>query len=275
MRPRFSTTILAWTFLSSAIHVSLSQPAIPPSGTSSQATAPGKVSDKTAEVPEGMVLVPAGPFIMGSNNNGGLNAGDADPQQMVTLPAFYIDKTEVTNAEYKQYCDATGYPVPPHWKNGTYAEGYARVPVTWVNWWEAQAYAAWKGKRLPTEAEWEKAARGADGRVYPWGNSWNLQNVVANADDPHPVGSKPDGASPYGALDMSGNVFEWTSDWYMAYSNSTVKIAQFGTTYKIIRGGAFSSSNGTASTYFRGVTRPEARSEWVGFRCVQPVDSNQ
>jgi eukaryotic-like serine/threonine-protein kinase len=253
-------------------HVSLAQDApaaTPPTAPAAQENA----ADEAAEAPEGMVLVPQGPFLMGSNNSGGLNAGDAGPQQTVLLPAFYIDKTEVTNAEYKKYCDATGYPVPPYWKNGTYPDGQEQVPVTWVNWWEAQAYAAWKGKRLPTEAEWEKAARGTDGRPFPWGNDWNLQNVVGNANGPQPVGSKPTGASPYGALDMAGNVYEWVGDWYAAYPNSRIKFAQFGMLYKVIRGGAFSGSNNTATTYFRGVTRPEARSEWVGFRCVQPLAS--
>jgi formylglycine-generating enzyme required for sulfatase activity len=172
---RFSFSILMSVVVFSANHhVSFAQDATQPAPTTAPPAAEVKPAD-TTEVPEGMVLVTAGPFTMGSNSGEGLITNDATPQQMVTLPAFYIDKTEVTNAEYKKFCDATGNPVPPYWKDGIYAEGQAQVPVRWVNWWEAQAYAAWKGKRLPTEAEWEKAARGTDGRVYPWGNQRALR----------------------------------------------------------------------------------------------------
>jgi formylglycine-generating enzyme required for sulfatase activity len=268
---RFSFSILMSVVVFSANHhVSFAQDAIQPAPTTAPPAAEVKPAD-TTEVPEGMVLVTAGPFTMGSNSGEGLITNDATPQQMVTLPAFYIDKTEVTNAEYKKFCDATGNPVPPHWKDGTYAEGQAQMPVRWVNWWEAQAYAAWKGKRLPTEAEWEKAARGTDGRVYPWGNQRAPENIVWDQKGPQPVGSRPGGASPYGALDMAGNVFEWVNDWYDAYPNSNAKVPQFGTTYKVIRGGAFDGAAHETKTYHRSVTRPSSRSEWIGFRCAQSV----
>jgi iron(II)-dependent oxidoreductase len=225
-------------------------------------------SAQDVQLPEGMVLVPAGAFQMGTNAAEGLIAEDALPQHSVTLPAFFIDKTEVTNAAYRKYCDATGYPTPPNWNNGRFPDGEENFPVTHVNWHEATAYAAWAGKRLPTEAEWEKAARGEDGRLYPWGPTWNQSNVVTNQNKPSAVGSHPSGASPYGALDMAGNVFEWTSDWYNAYLGSTFKTPSYGTIYKVVRGGGFDGNNSLSKTTYRCLMRPTSRIEWVGFRCV-------
>ncbi len=229
-----------------------------------------------AQTPQGMVYVPGGPFTMGTNQKDNPEAkvkihayDDARPQHEMTLPPFYIDKTEVTNAEYKRYCDATGYPPPPHWPNGTYPEGEGDVPVTHVNWWEAGAYAAWASKRLPTEAEWEKAARGTDGRQYPWGNEWSVNNLVWNQKKPQAVGSKPSGASPYGALDMAGNVFEWVAGWYQAYPGSTLNLPEFGTSFKVCRGGGFDGFEFIARTLYRSIARPQTRSEWLGFRCVK------
>jgi formylglycine-generating enzyme required for sulfatase activity len=221
-----------------------------------------------SKVPEGMVLVPTSSFQMGSNQGEGLVPEDSRPQRSIELPAFYIDKTEVTNAEYKKYCDATGYPTPPHWTNGMIPKDADRVPVTHVNFYEAAAYAAWAGKRLPTESEWEKAARGTDGREYPWGNGWNPSNTVNGLSGPVAVGERPGGASPFGALDMAGNVFEWTTAWYDAYPGSTWKSASYGTIYKVIRGGGFDGAQFLYKTNYRCVMRPTVRNEWVGFRCV-------
>lgn len=224
-------------------------------------------------VPEGMVLVSGGSFLMGSDkpDEGFHNQGDATPQHEVELPAFYIDRTEVTNSEYSKYCQATDYPVPPHWINGQFRPEQEQHPVTHINWWEAQAFAKWKGKRLPTEAEWEKAARGTDGRAYPWGSDWDDKRVVWAKDDPDSVGSKPEGASVYGVLDMAGNVYEWTSGWYRAYPHSTYKFAQYGTQYKVIRGGGFDGEPYDTKTLSRSLLRAQSRSSWVGFRCVQDV----
>lgn len=219
--------------------------------------------------------MPAGAFLMGTDDTreGFLNPGDAGPRHSVTLPAFYIDATEVTNAAYKRYCDATGYPPPPHWIGGVFPEKEARLPVTHVNWWEAGAYAAWLGKRLPTEAEWEKAARGTDGRRYPWGNEWNSARAVWSGNEVQPVGSKEGGASPYGALDMAGNVFEWVNDWYQGYPNSRAEQKMhFGTQYKVLRGGGIGNSQTDVTTYHRGILPPQARSVWAGFRCAKDVE---
>lgn len=228
-----------------------------------------------AAVPAGMVLVPAGTFVMGTNHSDrtGDNVprtyDDARPEHAVSLPAFYIDKTEVTNAAYAQFCKATHYPVPPDWKNGTFPAGQENFPVTRVSWYEAEAYAHWVGKRLPTEAEWEKAARGTDGRAYPWGNEWDEKKLVWNRSGPDKVGSRSSGASPYGALDIAGNVFEWTSDWYAAYPKAPVTFPEYNQTLKVVRGGGFYGYSFAASTFFRSVDNPRARSQWIGFRCVR------
>ncbi len=242
--------------------------------------------DAAKNTPPGMVYVPAGAFNMGTEK-GDMHGthdirlfSDAQPEHKVDVPAFYLDKTEVTNAQYKKYCDATGYPVPPHWKNGQFAEGEAEVAVSLVNWWEAMAYAKWAGKRLPTETEWEKAARGTDGRTFPWPDGpdarpvFDTDKLVTGAKKPQTVGQKPAGASPYGVLDMAGNVFEWVIDWYEAYPGSTQKLPEFGKQFKVVRGGGFDSLPGFPLIYnalYRSVAKAQTRSEWIGFRCAKDV----
>lgn len=231
--------------------------------------------DAAAIVPGGMVLVPAGKFLMGTNqsdrtgDNVPRTYNDARPEHSVTIPAFYIDKTEVTNAAYLKFCKATHYPVPPDWKDGMFPAGEADFPVTRVSWYEATAYAHWAGKRLPTEAEWEKAARGTDGHTYPWGNEWDEKNLIWGRSKPDKVGLKPAGASPYGALDMAGNIYEWTSDWYAPYPQAPVTYPEYNQTLKVVRGGGFYGYNFGASTYYRSVDYPRERSEWIGFRCAK------
>ncbi len=236
----------------------------------------------TPAPPADMVYVPAGEFSMGTNNvdssefnqrdNIPLNANDARPQHKVATGAFFIDITEVTNAQYQKYCDATGVPTPPHWKDGKFAAEQGEFPVHHVNWYEANAYAKWAGKRLPTEIEWEKAARGTDSRRFPWGNDWNGNNVVNGGDGPQAVGKRKDGASPYGALDMSGNVNEWTASWFDGYANAPTKQPDFGTTLKVVRGGAWWSGESLGQTWYREVSRPQARLTMIGFRCVRDAE---
>ncbi|MDF2439141.1 MAG: hypothetical protein JWN98_125 [Abditibacteriota bacterium] len=222
-----------------------------------------------------MVLVPAGEFTMGTDRSdgGGLNVprmhSDANPQHAVTLPAFFIDKTEVTNAAYKKFCDAMGYAPPPHWKDGRFPAGEDDFAVTHVNWWEAKAYATWAGKRLPTEAEWEKTARSTDARYYPWGQEWKRELAVWDQTRAQRVGTKPEGASPYGVLDLAGNVFEWTASWYRAYPKAPQQFAEYGEVYKVMRGGAFFGFEVVARTYYRSLGRPQTRSALVGFRCAK------
>jgi len=158
-----------------------------------------------------MVLIPAGQFTMGSDN------GDTDEQPVHTvyLNDFYIDKYEVTNALYKDCVTAGVCAQPQNVRNYDNSQ-YANHPVVYVDWYMAKAYCEWRGSQLPTEAQWEKAARGTDGRTYPWGEGivCNKANYLSCVGDTKPVGSYEDGKSPYGLYDMAGNVWEWTADWY-------------------------------------------------------------
>jgi eukaryotic-like serine/threonine-protein kinase len=234
-----------------------------------------------------MVLVPAGEFGMGCNS-GTASCGVADRQPLHTvyLDAFWIDKYEVTNAMYFE-CVDDGICAPPlsnTSKSGRNYYGnpaYNNYPVVWVSWFQAKDYCTYAKKRLPTEAEWEKAARGTDGRLYPWGNT--VPNCsLANGNisgcylgDTTEVGSYPAGASPYGAMDMSGNVFEWVNDWYKAdyydsspYSNPT---GPDSGTNRVQRSGSFDSNPTLAmlSINRAGNTVPPTRQvSLLGFRCA-------
>ena len=242
------------------------------------ACAPFLLTARAFAQPADMVLVPAGEFGMGTNARDGsdfnqrdnvpLGNNDARPQHTATTGAFYIDKTEVTNAQYKKFCDETHLAPPPQWKNGQFPDGEADFPVLRANWYEASAYAKWIGKRLPTEIEWEKAARGTDLLLYPWGNDWGGNRLAYGS--VRKVGSFPEGASPYGALDMAGNAAEWTSDWFDGYPNAPTKQPSFGIKkYKVVRGGQWYGSSELSQTWYREVCRPYERNLWVGFRCAQ------
>ena len=158
----------------------------------------------------GMVFVSTGTFLMGD----GEGARDERPKHKVELDAFWIDRFPVTNKDYKRFVDATGHRRPPHWVTGTYQRQHERHPVTNVSHKDANAYAEWVGKRLPTEAEWEKAARGTIGQTYPWGDAFRKDNVNSSNDygGTTPVDQFTGGSSPYGVMDMCGNVMEWCED---------------------------------------------------------------
>jgi serine/threonine-protein kinase len=217
-----------------------------------------------------MVLVPGGTYVVGRSNEDPLEG----PEHTVELAPFYMDRTEVTNAEYKRFIDATGHKAP--WTDGTFPEGRENWPVTNVKWQDAVDYAAWAGKRLPSEVEWEAAARGKDGRIYPWGSDWTpgLANIAAKAITD--VGRHKDGASPYGVLDMIGNVWEWTADEFELYPGSSAKPPEIepGVTYRVIRGGAFDGNKKHDAAY-RGFVDAGEGYPKTGFRCVKnaPVSS--
>ena len=188
-----------------------------PASRSTTTPAQAVTKKKQPKIPSGMVYVPAGDFIIGWDEN--------DQEVKIFTEAFYIDQYEVSNEDYKKFTDVTGHRHPKHpletkydvWDGDTFPLTLAKHPVVNVSWEDVVAYARWKGKRLPTEVEWEKAARGIDGRLYPWGNRFEKNNCRSGESEKKgtsPVGSYLFGASPYGCFDLAGNVWEWSSTLY-------------------------------------------------------------
>jgi serine/threonine-protein kinase len=215
-----------------------------------------------------MVYVPGGTFMMGCDRE---QDPMGSPPHLVTVGPFYIDTTAVTNAQYLAFVRASGYTAPPGWSQGRYPAGQDNWPVTEVTWADAQAYAKWKGKRLPTEAEWEFTARGSDGRVYPWGSNFNpslTNSLERGLAHPEPVGSHPDAASPFGALDMCGNVWQWCQDAYKPYAGNSMKL-EIPSNAKVIRGGSFASDRNHVTTAARNLDLATKQSAEIGFRCAK------
>ena len=227
-----------------------------------------------------MVYVPEGNFTMG-----GYFYAEERPSHTVNLNAYWIDSTEVTNAMYVK-CEKAGSCQPPVHSNSAKRTDYYRnlqydnYPVIWVNWEDAYSYCKWAEARLPTEAEWEKAARGTDGRSFPWNpGNWNMgpSNDLLNFDsyvgDTTAVGSYPSGASPYAALDMAGNVWEWVNDWFDSnyYASSPVSNPSGPTsgTYRVLRGGAWFSNGAHINVDFRYWRDPVFSDLSIGFRCAR------
>jgi formylglycine-generating enzyme required for sulfatase activity len=233
-----------------------------------------------------MVLVAAGEFTMGSDAGG----DESRPAHKVTLPAFYIDKTEVTNAQYKEFCTATGKtpPTDPFWEKG-YFEKRPNAPVLGVSFDDAKAFAAWAGKRLPTEAEWEKAASWDAGKQtkldFPWGASFESGKAAFGLDTPKDVGAFPAGASPSGAMDLAGNVAEWVDAYFQPYPGNTSSNSNFGEINRVVRGGHFGSkSNDFLKTTKRIYVPPTIASgedeeklfaAAIGFRCAVSADDSR
>ncbi len=206
-----------------------------------------------------MILIPAGEFLMGSDPSIDKLADDNEqPQHIVYLPDYYLAKTPVTNAQYAAFVKATNHEQPEHLKDGKPPQGKEDHPVVYVTWRDAVAYCNWlaeatgKAYRLPSEAEWEKGARGTDGRIYPWGNEWDPKRCNSREGGKGgitPVGAYPKGASPYGLLDMAGNVYEWTrSLWGEGWANPDFKYPYNpkdgredpeASGLRVVRGGAF------------------------------------
>jgi formylglycine-generating enzyme required for sulfatase activity len=259
-------------------------------------SAPG-AGDTRAFPPDNapMQFVSAGDFKMGSDDSDKGALSNEKPQHTVYLDAFWMDKFEVTNALYKKCVDAGKCSRLSETKSYTRSAYFGdaqfdNYPVIYVTWDQARTYCEWAGKRLPTEAEWEKAARGTDGRIYPWGNTWDVRTTRrlnfsdkndptgpsdTEADDGYadtaPVGTYPNGASPYGIMDLSGNVWEWVSDWYASYSSGTQRnpTGPSSGQYRVLRGGAWLYVGSSARAALRGYDTPTHFNRDVGFRCAR------
>jgi formylglycine-generating enzyme required for sulfatase activity len=226
------------------------------------------------------VYVPAGEFTMGNDSG----ASDQRPAHTVYLDSFWMDRTEVTNAMYAP-CVSAGACTPPletrsitrpdYYGNAQFAD----YPVLFVNWQQARAYCEWTGRRLPTEAEWEKAARGSDGRLYPWGNEvpgpsrTNFNRVRGDTVAAGSYAGQNGNASFYGALDMAGNVWEWVSDWYSGtyYPTSPASNPQGPASgaVRVLRGGAWDSAGADVRAAARFQFGPTNRQNFIGFRCAR------
>jgi serine/threonine protein kinase/formylglycine-generating enzyme required for sulfatase activity len=218
--------------------------------------------------PPGMALVKGATFTMGTNDPSA--PAEWRPAHSVTVQDFYLDLTEVTNEDYFRFVKQRGHPAPTHWKDGNFPKGEAKLPVYNVSLFDAKAYAEWANKRLPTEAEWEYAARGTDNRIYPWGNEW-FDELSNSGEDkrgkPVAVGSFPRGASPFGIFDMAGNVSEWVED-FILYPGSTAKPLPG---YKVYRGGSYAYKKSDLVTFARWTEVPTEKLPYVGFRCAEDV----
>jgi len=222
---------------------------------------------------DAMVLVPAGPFLQGCDDFD-LEA----PRRTGEVPAFWIDRYPVTCAQYLAFVAATGQPAPPDWPGGRPVPGREDHPVERVSWYDARAYAAWVGKRLPAEAEWEKAAAGPDGLRWPWGDAFDEARCIvwdhAMALDvtTMPVTAHPGGASPYGVEQMGGNVEEWVEDELLPYPGSAHRSASASGGLRVVRGGSWFYTQEHARCAYRRGLLPDftgwSQAGGPGFRCA-------
>ena len=227
----------------------------------------------------GMIYIPEGYFQMGRSSGG---RQDARPLHFVFTSAYYIDKYEVSNAQYKEFVDATGYTEPPFWNDEKFNP--PNHPVVGVTWEDAMAYARWRGGRLPTEAEWEKAARGTDGRLFPWGSKWEkgfffyFVNIYGEDDNfafTAPVTYFEGSRSPFGIFNMAGNVWEWCLDWYQKdYYRISPERNPEGPgpgVMKVLRGGSWINDIDGVEITRRARNFPNILKKMYGFRIVRPA----
>jgi len=246
----------------------------------------------TAAEKDGMIFIPGGIYEMGSRkslmelnptdifNTDRHTLGPEDPAHEVDIDPFYIDMYETTNAQYGEYVKATGYKASSYAKNERYND--PQQPVVGTTWKDAKKYCEWRGKRLPTEAEWEKAARGKRPVKFPWGNEMP-DDTKANFDNhlgkTAPVGSYPAGKSDYGVFDMSGNVAEWVNDWhypeYYIFSPKKNPQGPDKGQYKVIRGGSWRHDAEDIRLTYRNATIPKLQNNSVGFRCALSANDAQ
>lgn len=240
-------------------------PTVPTPG---QSPAPG--------LPPDMVLIPAREYPIGRNKGDDPNLDTFEtPQHRVSLKAFFLDKTEVTNQQYQEFIKQTGHKPPVQWNGGIFPSGTEQYPVTGVSFEDAEAYARWAGKRLPTEEEWEAAAHGDQIRRYPWGDQFQadrLNSAQSNLKQPTPVNSYPTGAGPFGNVDLAGNVWEWTASEALPYPGNTEKISN-PTQEKlmVIRGGSFENKPPDCVTTYRNWVPAATRYKALGFRCARSL----
>ena len=259
-----------------------------------------QLSTAATAVPEDMVLVNAGGFTRGVDNTKTENFLDEAPAKMIYLSTYYIDKFEVSNSKYTEFIIATDHPAPAYWDHRKLNQ--PSQPVTGVNWFDSDTYCRWANKRLPTEAEWEKAARGPAGSIYPWGNELDYSKAnfakgkTGKKYITSPVDAHPKGVSYYGAYNMAGNVFEWVQDWYSSdyykldeprnpkgpQSKETKSIKNISTKSnvlfekKVIRGGSWFAPAQSITTTHRFWNNPINNSYGVGlgFRCARDLSEN-
>jgi eukaryotic-like serine/threonine-protein kinase len=227
--------------------------------------------DSSPVPPDGMVYVPGGEFLMGRDDG----KETEKPAHKVSVQPFFIDAFETTNEKYAEFVKATNHKPPPEWENSTFPNGQAKYPVVGVDWNDANDFAKWAGKRLPTEEEWEFAARGTNNFLYPWGNDWKQGSVNANgAGSSLSEVGKFQGASPFGVYDMIGNAWEWTSSDFKAYPNGKLPNDYAGkTNLKTLRGGSFEAPKEFAVTTYRigwAAAGAEIYSR-TGFRCAKDI----
>ena len=243
-----------------------------------------------------MISIPAGEFIMGTDH---LKTDEQNrPQHTRYLANYRIDKYPITNAQYALFVAETDRRPPGNWSAGKFESSKLTHPVTMVTWFDARDYCAFLGKRIPTEAEWEKAARGIDGRRWPWGNRMDTEklNTYYNVGDTNEVIKYTNGVSPYGVFDMSGNVQEWVFDQFAPYKESDapeemfiakipvlpeskaeqrMSIASFQKTdmrYKVMRGGSWKSDPFSTAVYHRNFQWPQKTTDFYGFRCAADME---
>jgi formylglycine-generating enzyme required for sulfatase activity len=251
----------------------------------SNALAAPMAAEKLGKDGAPMILIPEGVFLMGVTKWARDGGRDEYPSHEVELPAYYIDKYEVTNGHYLEFIRETGHRAPKHlhdatkdlWQDGLMPESITHLPVINVDWFDAKAYCVWAGKRLPTEAEWEKAGKGTDDRRFPWGNvepthkhlnfnqKWRGEQTLV------PVGIYEPGKSPYGLYDMAGNVWEWVADWYdAAYYQTSPRRNPQGPdqgTRKVLRSSGWQVETPQVRVFTRVASDPLDRNHSTGFRC--------
>ncbi len=278
MKPYFRNTTVARTGIAYVLCMFFC------SACTGQTEQAGTGTDSAAEAAvEGMIYVPAGPFIMGTDDPEAKN--DTRPQHTVSVDGFYLDRYETTNRQYREFVIATGYRAPFfdaswardfNWNGSDYPHGRGDYPVVLVSWHDACAYAAWMGKRLPTEAEWEKAARsGLTSQPFPYGQTIgfsqaNFYKGLIRGKKISPVGAhRP---NSFGLYDMAGNVWEWCHDWYHeAYYSVSPGNNPSGPDdgfYRVFRGGSWMNDKKFLTCYYRGRNVPDYKSTTVGFRCA-------